>query len=414
MSLAVGDLCTVVYADGGVRVALPIEVARIGQTGFLADFGNSGTGVPVRIRTVEEVAATVPEAAHDPRLQRVVGTIIRDANQVALFAPLGVMPETTPEPTPNSTFFIVFADTCNVQQVNSGGETTPSMYRRKPGEYDIETKRWNVPERYRRYFPFQSRTYYTKGVSISALAGGVLSEQFLIPSISVREIVYTTSGDLDQDIVVQTDRTTSFYAQPGSSRLIAPPPQEGVSTYYSYEFNERRLLCVTDYTGFQTIYPDATTIVTSERPITWISDDEYFPNVMGRLRTNLNDWPDLPAAIVYHLPRAADAPQSTLNEILPQGVTDTSPLEIISGNYPSAADVVNRIASHVTEEGVREVRFFTAMATVGGQARVQELIDEIVGSLQASYGEIVHSITVAPGNDWLGALADSAADMPDA
>lgn len=414
MSLAVGDLCTVVYADGGVRVALPIEAAAIGQNGFLADFGNSGTGVPIRIRTVQEVAATVPDMANDPRLQRVVGTIVRDASQVAFFVPLGVMPEATLDPTPSSTFFVVFADTCNIQQIDADGVTTQSMYRRKSGEYDIEIRRWNVPEQFREFFPYQSRTYYTKGVTISAQAGGVLREEFRIPNITVREIVFGTSGEFNENIVVQSDQTTSFYTQPGSTRFIAPPPQVGLSVYQSYEFYERRLLAVTDYLGSQTIYPDVTTTVIAERPVTWIPDDEYFPYAMARLRTNLDEWPELPAAVVYHLPRAADAPDATLNEILPTGVTDYSPLEIISGDYPPASHVVSRIASRVTDDGVREVRFFTAMATVGGQARVQELIDEIVGSLQASYGEIVHSITVAPGNDWLGALADSAEDMPDA
>jgi hypothetical protein len=141
---------------------------------------------------------------------------------------------------------------------------------------------------------------------------------------------------------------------------------------------------------------------------------EYFPVAVQRLRANLAEWDTLPPTIVYHLPLSSDAIPGTINALVPPGETDTAPMEFIVGDYPSAGDVVSLIAARATEEGVREVRFFTAMATVGAQARVQELLDEVIGSLQASYGEIVHSVTVAPGNDWLGALADSAEDMPDA
>lgn len=413
MSLSVGDLCTVAYADGGVRVALPIEIATTGQRGFLADFGTTGSGVPVRIRTVAEVAATVPESPHDPRLQRVVGTIVRDGSQAPLFVPLGVIPASTPRPTADSTFFVVFADTCNIQQVNGGGTTTPALYRRKPGEYDIEVITYNVADELRSLFPYQVRTYYTKGVKIGIVPGGYLREFFQIPNITVRDIIYSYSEER-RDVAVQSERTTSFNTNPATTRLIAPPPYLGTNQYWSYELSQRYLVAVSDYLGTQTIYPLPTQRNIAERPVTWISDDSSFPNFITRLRNNLSEWPDLPRAIVYHLPRASDALPSTLNEILPQGVTDTEPLEIIRGNYPSAADVVSRIASRVTGDAMLDVRFFTAMATVGGQARVQELIDSVVGSLQNSYGEIVHSVTIAPGNDWLGALADSAEDIPDA
>ena len=396
MSLAVGDLCTVVYADGGVRVALPIEVATSGQNGFLADFGNTGAGVPIRIRTVAEVAATVAEAPHDPRLQRVVGTIVRDGSQVALFVPLGVIPESTPEPTPDTTFFIVFADTSNIASEDGEGGVTTASYYRKAGEFDLMVD--NYPDG--TFF----RRYATDAISPFFNVPGVIIEQFNLPHVTIRERYI----EWDPTRIV-SDRTNSFDTSPGARRTV-PLLNVGLATL-SVALDTIYRIFLT-YVSPEPIgaYPGSS-VVTSQ--INWISDTNYFPTAITRLRENLAEWPDLPPAVVFHLPLASDARPGTLNEILPQGVTDYSPLEIIGG-YPSASFVVSKIASEATSEGVREVRFFTAMATVGGQARVQELIDEIVGSLQASYGEIVHSITVAPGNDWLGAFADSAEDMPDA
>lgn len=396
MSLSVGQLCTVVYADGGVRVALPVEIAANGQSGFLADFGVSGSGVPVRIRSVAEVAATVPEAPHDPRLQRVVGTLVRDGSQVPLFVPLGVIPESTPEPTPDTTFFVVFADTCNIRTLDGEGGTTVASYHRKAGEFDLMVDTFPDGTFFRRYATDSISPYF--GIP------GVIIERFNLPHITIRErtIRWDPPG-------IGSDRTNSFDARPGATRTV-PLLNVGAATLSVAPDTIYRLFL--QYASPEPLgaYPGIS-VVTSQT--NWISDDSYFPAAISRFRQNLDQWPNLPPAIVYHLPLASDARPGTLNEILPQGVTDYSPLEIISG-FPTASNVVAKIASESSEEGVREVRFFTAMATVGGQARVQELIDEIVGSLQTSYGEIVHTITVAPGNDWLGALADSAEDMPDA
>lgn len=397
MSLAVGDLCTVVYADGGVRVALPVGIAGNGERAFLADFGISGSGVPLRTLSVAEVAATVPEAAHDPRLQRVVGTMVRDASQVPLFVPLGVLPESTPEPTPDSTFFVVFADTSNIASEDGEGGVTTASYRRKAGEFDLMID--NNPDG--TYF----RRYATNAISPFFNIPGVIIEQFNLPHVTIRERVF----EWDPTRIV-SDRTNSFDVSPGGRRTV-PLLNVGAATMSETPDTIYRIFL--QYTSAEPLgaYPSIS-LVTSQ--INWISDSDYFPAAITRFRQNLAEWPDLPPAIVYHLPLAADARPGTLNEILPQGVTDYSPLEITSGGYPSAGDVVSRIASHATGEGVREVRFFTAMATVGGVNRVQSLIAQIVSSLQASYGEIVYSTTVAPGNDWLGALTDSAAQLPDA
>ncbi|MBA4019207.1 MAG: hypothetical protein C0483_18735 [Pirellula sp.] len=397
MSLAVGDLCTVVYADGGVRVALPVTIAGNGERAFLADFGISGTGVPVRTLSIDEVAATVPEAEHDPRLQRVVGTLARDANGVALFVPLGVLPASTPEPTPGSTFFIVFADTCNVDAVDENGVAAFSFYRRKPGEFDLLVSTYPDGS----FF----RGYATDAISFYFNIPGVIIEGFNMPHITIREQTYEWDPTR-----ITSDRTNSFNVSPGARRTV-PLLNVGVATVKAAPDTIYRIFLT--YTSPEPIgaYPGSR-VITSE--INWISDDYYFPDVITRLRENLAEWPDLPPAIVYHLPLAADARPGTLNEILPQGVTDTSPLDIIRGGYPSVADVVARIAAHSSEEGVREVRFFTAMATVGGVNRINAFIAEVVTALEASYGQVLHSISVAPNYDWLGALADSAAQLPDA
>jgi len=390
MSLAVGDLCTVVYADGGVRVALPIEVATSGQNGFLADFGNSGTGVPIRIRTVQEVAATVPESAHDPRLQRVVGTIVRDGSQVALFVPLGVIPESTPEPTPATTFFVVFADTAPVE--NSFAQYPHAYYRRTPEEFDYLriTVVGGGPV-------FTSISYQTGALDVAHIGGGYF-----------REIVRQSP--------ITRKLTTINFDEVGPSNFSTAEERLGAGQTYQVTYGNVRsrsaLYIISRVDGDISVAEIPADPLNNSRSfqVTY----EYFPVAVQRLRANLAEWDTLPPTIVYHLPLSPDALPGTINQIVPPGETDTAPMEFIVGDYPSAGAVASLIAERATDEGVREVRFFTAMATVGAQARVQELLDEVIGSLQASYGEIVHSITVAPGNDWLGALADSAADMPDA
>lgn len=392
MTLAPGDICTVVYADGGVRVALPIEVAAGGQTAYLADFGVSGQGVPLRIRSVAEIAAIVPEVTGDPRLQRVIGTIVRDASQTPLFVPLGVMPHVAPTPTPASTFFVVFADTGPIQVSTT---TSPhSFYRRTPGEYDlfIETTIFST-------YTTVHRHYATAGISPSLAIPGAIIERFTIPNVTVfeREVTYSTG--------VVVDRITSANVAPGSQRTIA---LSGPVLIFSYD-NTSTYFVATP-TGVS-VHPLG---VSQPRrsEITWESDDVYFTSTIAQVRNNFNQWDALPTSLVYHLPLSSDARPGTLNEILPTGATDIEPLQIIRDGYPSAADVVARIAAAASEEGVREVRFFTSMATVIAANRVTALIDEIVGALQAAYGEIVHTTTVAPGNDWLGALAESAEDIP--
>lgn len=399
MTLAVGDLCTVVYADGGVRTALPVEVAGANQNAFLSDFGTTGEGVPLRLRTIEEVAATVPEDDDSPRLLRVIGTLARDGNDLPMFVPLGVLPAPVTEPTADTTFFVVFADTCNIEQVDENGVATFAFYRRKAGEYDLLATT-NPDGTF-------IREYTTRAMDPYFDIPGFIFEQFNMPNVTIREIVRARNED--GPTYVASDATRSYSVSPGARRSI-PIANFGQATIWNVP-DGRYVLSPSGFLGF---YPFTTNQQVRTSEITWISDDYSFPDAIARLRENLEDWPGLPPAIIYHLPLAADAPPGTLNEILPQGVTDTSPLEIISGPYPTVGEVVSRLAAEASAEGIREVRFFTAMATIGGATQINVLIGEIVGALQESYGQVVHSITVAPGNDWLGALADSAEDMPDA
>lgn len=390
MSLAVGDLCTVVYADGGVRVALPVEIARNGERAFLADFGISGSGVPLRTKTVAEIAATVPEAAHDPRLQRVVGTLVRDASQVPLFVPLGVLPETPVEPTPDTTFFVVFADTAPVE--NSFAQFPHAYYRRTPEEFDFQriTVIGGGPV-------FTSISYQTNALDVVHIGGGYFRETVRQSPIT-RKLVTNQFDEFGQPSFAtaeerlgagQTYQVTYGNVRSRSVLYIITRVDEDVSVaeLLAEPLNNSR--------SFQVTY-------------------EYFPVAVQRLRANLAEWDALPPTIVYHLPLSPDALPGTINEIVPPGETDTAPMEFIRGDYPSAGDVVSHIASKATAGGVREVRFFTATATIEAANRVQVLVAEVIGALSAAYGGVVTSVTVAPGNDWLGALADSAAQLPDA
>jgi len=405
MSLSVGQLCTVVYADGGVRVALPVEIATNGQRAFLADFGISGSGVPVRIQTINEIASTVPEAPHDPRLNRVVGTVARDASQTPVFVPLGVIPETPPTPTPSSTFFVVFADTAPVQA--SGASSPNAFYRRKAGEYDIEVTTLNFPERLFLInggnFPNQIRWYVSDGANYAFLGSGLIREFLTTPTIAIREITRTINAD-GFDVISQ-DTIRTFNVTPGATRIL--DGSNRVIEFRRFDQQGMFYLYPTGYVFFGA--PSAP----RKQSITYESDDDgYFPQAIQQFRTNLDQWPTLPPAFVYHLPLSNDAVTGTLNQILPTGVIDTRPLEIIRGPYPTAGQVVASLQARASAEGIREVRFVTAMATVRAVNRVTALIDEVVGALRASYGQVVHSTTVANGNDWLGTLATLAENIP--
>jgi hypothetical protein len=388
MSLQVGQLCTVVYADGGVRVALPVDIATNGQLSYLSDFGLSGSGVPLRIPTIDEIAATVPEAPHDPRMRRVVGTVVRDASQSPVFVPLGVLPASIPQPTPASTFFVVFADTAPVE--TSFAQFPKAFFRRTPGEYDVERV-------FRPGFgSFNVFTYTTGAVDAVHIGGGYFREIVRSSPITRR----TQTGSLDDREDVVTFNTSAAQLGAGITYRVTDGFVYTISTIY---------LMLT-WNGVTSVDEVPRTFRAASR--TFQATYDYFPVAVTRLRTALQAWTNLPPTLVYHLPLPEDAPAGMLNEIIPPGTIDTDPLTIIRGDYPTAGDVVARLSAAASEEGIREVRFITAMGTVGGAARVTALIAEIVGALEASYGQLVRSVTVAPENDWLGTLATSAENIP--
>jgi hypothetical protein len=386
VTLSVGDLCTVAYADGGFRVALPVEIARAGQQAYLADFGTSQSGVPVRIRTVAEVAATVAENEEHPRLQRVIGTIVRDANSNALFVPLGVMPPPEPETPPaTKTFFVVLTDTGPVAGGITGGGGTTLVpyphYTRKANEYDIT----------REVFPgFESRTYLTLAAQVVHLGGGVFLEVYSQKPITQR--TFLSSSDSTSVFTFYPSTSNSFFIANG--RVATPSRTYSIESGFGVREAERS--------------PAA-----DLGPRTFEQTIEFIPVGISAFRTSLAQWGDLPAAIVYSLPLASDAAPGTPNDIFPPGITDTNPLEIVSDGYPTASGIVSLLAERSAGEGIREVRFITASATVGGVAGMQTLIGEVIDSLRSTNPELIYSTTAAPGNDWLNALIATAADVPE-
>jgi hypothetical protein len=385
VTLAVGDLCTVAYADGGFRVALPVEIARAGQQAYLADFGTSQTGLPIRIKTVAEVAATVAENEEYPRLQRVIGTIVRDANSNALFVPLGVMPPPEPETPPaTKTFFVVLTDTGPVSGGIAGGGGTTLVpyphYTRSPNEYDITVE----------LFPgFTARTYLTLAASVVHLGGGSFIEVH-----SQKPITKRTYNATSESVTESTDypsRNDSFFIRNG------------------YVFTPDRFYDIDSSYGIREIPRNPPARL---GPRTFRTTIEFIPVGISAFRNSLAAWGELPAAIVYSLPLASDAAPGTPNDIFPPGITDTAPLEIVSDGYPTAAGVAALLAERSQGEGIREVRFITASATVGGVAQMQTLIGEVIDSLRSTNPELIHSTTAAPGNDWLNALITTAANVP--
>ena len=385
MTLAVGDLCTVAYADGGFRVALPVEIARAGQQAYLADFGTSQSGVPVRVRTVAEVAATVAENEEYPRLQRVIGTIVRDANSNALFVPLGVMPPPEPEtPAATKTFFVVLTDTGPVSAGITGGGGTTLVpyphYTRSPNEYDIT----------RELFPnFDVRTYRTLAATVVHLGGGSFLEVYSQKPITQR--TYNASSESESVFTFFPSGSNSYFVRNGY--VFTPSRFYEIDSTYGIREYERN--------------PAA-----DIGPRTFQNTIEYIPVGITAFRNSLAAWGDLPAAIVYSLPLASDAAPGTPNDIFPPGITDTAPLEIVSDGYPTASAVAALLAERSAGEGIREVRFITASATVGGVAGMQTLIGEVIDSLRSTNPELIYSTTAAPGNDWLNALITTAANVP--
>ena len=71
------------------------------------------------------------------------------------------------------------------------------------------------------------------------------------------------------------------------------------------------------------------------------------------------------------------------------------------------------LAERSAGEGIREVRFITASATVGGVSGMQTLIGEVIDALRSTNPEMIHSTTAAPGNDWMDALITAASDVPE-
>ena len=395
MALAVGDLCTVVYSSGGFRYALPVEPASLGQTVYLSDFGVSGVGTPLRIRSVAEIAATVPDDPDHPRVNRVVGTIAYDGNTLPLFVPLGVMP-VPEERQGTSIVFVVLADTSPIGQPSFGFR---GFFTRKAGEFDIIIRRGlNVRDNASAQ-SFENVWYVNNAVTIA----NVGYARF-IQTINATPITTRTDqvGDVVNGVPLNPPVTTFNTANVAIGSSTPFVQSNGVISTLSASY------ILTDFSFF-TGRPDTT--YSSGR--TFQADYEYFPVAMQTLRTNLGQWSELPSALVYHLPLSTDAIPGTPDEILPTGVTDTQPLTIISEGFPTAESIVPRIVSAAGGDGLREVRFFTALSTTTQAARVQSLIAEVIGALNAS-GAVVATTTPAPNNDWLKALSDSAAQLPDA
>ena len=400
MTLAVGDLCTVAFADGGFRVALPVEIAQAGQQAYLADFGTSQTGLPIQIKTVAEVAATVAENEEYPRLQRVIGTIVRDANNNALFVPLGVMPPPEPEtPDGTKTLFVVFADTSPIESFLPDGITSVRfpMYRRTPGEYDVLIARTRFET-----IPPVTLTGYTvylsPAITIQNLGSGNFRE--IVYEVPITVLTSTQrSGDYDlnnyntyytgggpQNTIKQVNDSTGSIAAGNASLLNEPAPWYGAPWNPPFAQNAPRT--------FQHI------------------GDAFHPAI-GAYRQAVEDWPDPPPAIVYHVPLASDALRGAINEIFPPGTTDTAPLEVIRQGVPTASSVATLLIERSQGEGIREVRFITASASNGGVARMQTIIGEVIDLLRQTYPEMIHSTVAAPGNDWMDALITAASDVPE-
>jgi hypothetical protein len=397
--LSIGQLCTVVYGDGGFRVALPVELAAPGQSAYLCDFSGGGVGVPVRLRSIDEVAATVPEDPTSPRLTRVVGTLVYDARYVPAFVPLAVKPVLTFAGVGSRTVFVVFADTSPVVRPGFG---IKGFYERTPGEFDIYIRR-GVDVSSGDFQTSYENIYYVNNVVQIANAGYTR----FISTIAATPVT-TRTDELGQTRYgvplgnVATQYSTAHASlgaatqfNMGVGELMTPTTRYFLGRLGNFSVSPTEELRYTSGRSFRVNY-------------------EYFPIAMQNARDSFNQWDELPPAFVYQLPLASDALEGTINDILPTGVDDTDPLVILRDGVPTPGAVVSRINAAVGADGVREVRFITALASVGATDRVQTLIGEIAGSLRGVASGIGISTTPATNNDWLGALATSAAQLPDA
>jgi len=392
MTLAVGDLCTVVYAEGGVRVALPVEIAGVNQQAFLSDYQLSQTGVPLRLRSVTDIAATVAEDPDDPRLLRVVGTIVRDAENNPFFAPLGAMPTADPlEERGAKVFFVVFADTSPILLTGGGTVQLPQAFvYRTPGEFDY----YEMVSFGALGGSFRIIKYAKSAIDAVHLGNGWFREFYSASPITVKLRTITFFSDSEQTYTgaVQLGGHKTYQIRNGS--VHTRTGRFRMSTWLGeLEVTEINLPPIQGSRTFQTEYT-------------------YYPTVLQQLRQSLTQWTTPPKALVYHVPLQSDAVEGTPSEILPLGTTDYEPLEIINGDYPSAAAVVAKIASEAGEDGIREIRFFTALASLDAAARASALISEIRGAIDAAYEDVTQTVAVAPNNNWLGALAASATQIP--